>query len=348
MNPLARLHARVRALESLGFFLEGEKILVRGRLFDSKIQSRTKGHIVAQRVLPGEGPRSDIPEMYQVEIEAWVKLALSAEERRKHKRKFSIVLDIPQHVLHEEKTRTEPMPRRSVENAIRNALIKEGFEVYNREQLSRIARIDDLFGKTRERDSAAVRVVSDYAMAEMVIFGKVDVEFSSKGPETALPGIGTARRYCYYAYPNVFAMEGETAQQIAGCSNDDGIRGFQLSPRKAAQQAVNNAREDVVQEILHGLRAYAGSDRITVTVVISGLPDLAKYGIYERLLKGLRWVEAVEAGGFQQNGASTYRVTFKERFSFLLRQMDRTPGLQNIEGGNLRISATYSGLPGAR
>ena len=339
--------ARVRALESLGFYLEGQTTLSRGRLLDRTIQERTKGYIVAERVME-EGPRPDVIGMYQVEIEAWVKLALSDEERRKYKRKFSIVLDIPHLVLHDGESTGESMRRRGVEHALRDALIDEGFEVYNREQLSRIQQVDELLGRVYKRDPDAIRVVTDYAMAEMVVTGRVDVEFSSVGPETDMYGLGRGRSHYYKAFPNVFAMEGETAREVASYSTDEGIRGAQLSARKAAQKAASNATEPVVQEILKGLRRYAGSDRITVTVVISGLPDLSKYGIYERLLKGLRWVEAVEAGAFEQSGGSTYRVTFKERFSFLLRQMDRLPGLDEIEGGNLRISASYSGLPGAR
>ena len=338
--------ARVGAIESLGFYLEGGATLSRGRLLDHGVRQRTQGFIVHQTVLE-EGRRKDIPVMYRVRIEAWVKLALSPEERRRYRRKFSLVLDIPQEVLDEGESVGRSMRRRSVENALRDALIADGFQVYNRRQLGRIGEIDALLDQARERDPQSLRVVSDYAMAEVVVTGKVEVEYSSKGPETDLPTGERVRGYFYRAHPDVFAMEADSGREIAGYSHDEGIKGYQLSPRRAAQDAATKAKEPVIQEILEGLRRYAGSDRITVTVAITGLPDVSKYRVYQRLLKGLRWVDDVQANDFKGGRLSTYQVTYKEKFFFLLSQMHRLPGLDGVEGSNLRITAVYIGLPSA-
>ena len=336
--------ARVRALESLGFWLEGDTFLSRGRVLDHGIKTRTSGFISQSAILE-EGRQADVPELYRVKIQAWVKLALSAAETRRARRKFSVVLDLPQDVLHEGQTESVPMSRRTIERAIRDALVEDGFDVYDRELLSQIHGFDALLARARTRDPLAVNNVGEYALAEVVVTGRISAEYSATGPDTKLPTGQTVRGYFYHAFADVFAMEGTSSNYVATYANSDGAKGYQLSPRKAAAAAVNQLREPAAQAVLQGLRGYAGSNLITVTVVVAGLPDMSKYRFYNRFLKGLRWVSDVEANDFHVDGRSTYRVKYKEKFFFLLSQMHRVPGLVQVEGSNLQITATYTDLP---
>lgn len=337
----AKASARVHALESLGVRVTSQVYSDYKSILDDVVKAETEGYIVAERV----ARREEVGDgLYEVEIEAWVRTALTPEEKEKRRRKMVVVVDVPERIRRREMADGQDHPERVVQEVLKDSLIARGFQVYtlrDMEELQRLRRIlADLAGKTAHLERAM-----DWTLAGVLVHGEVESRFTEAGPEVE-DYFGQPQQGLWYrAFPRITASEAQGMSIPGGNVHiARGVKAYHLDQDRASWEALVACGEEVAPELVEALVKFAELDQVTFRVEIEGLPDLGQYRRFKRILGKLRWVVRADAGEqFEAGGKGVYTLVYKEKPFLLMSQLHRIPGLEVVSVSGYRVRARYSG-----
>ena len=334
----AKASARVNALESLGVQVSAQIYTDQTRILDATVLRTTEGYIEAERVLRSELMPNGL---YEVDIEAWVRTELTKKERSRRQRKLVVAVDLSESIRHQGASDGVDYPDRVVQEMLKNALIQQEFQAYTlrdiQEMRSLYSNLNQALGSTLDAAS-----LTRLTLASVWVHGAVESRFSEIGPKVESYFGEEQQGIFYQAYPRITASKIHGGPIPGGSVfKPEGVKGYQLSADRAAQNALVNCGKEAVAALVEAISNHAQKDEVTFQMTIQGIPDLETFRKYKSILGKLRWVKSLEAGDFQSGGHANYTMVYREQPFLLLSQLHRIPGLKVVQSEGFHVTAQY-------
>ena len=322
----AIIDARVRALEKAVGVLVDAETLVQNELLLSATVRNTSSGIVTDYDIVDENSEGDL---YRVRIQATVEEAELAEQIRTDlTRNLTLVVQI------DEEMAGEPIDDSLIESDLVEALINEGFDVRDRDQIEALRERDSelarIHGDTEEAQIIGLRFLSN-----LVVKGTAQTSVHENkteyAPDMTIPS-AHARVTCRM-------VEVETGK-IIGQKQLRRVKDFGQDSYDASEKAMEKASPMIVQQVLSWMKSdYLVNRMKTVTVEARDLPDMAAYRRLANLLEKMRWVESVEVGSFDA-GSGSITLRYPEKIVYLATRIDRDARFRLLTMDNRSIIVT--------
>lgn len=319
----AIIDARHRALEKLGINVTAQTTLSNGMLIDNTYIMQTSGRIHAYRILNENKKNGN----YYVTIEAWIKPHLKKDEAKRFLKNYTIVLGL--------KTSVDGQSSQDswVEDALREALIADSFQVYDKRQLASLKNATAVIQSLHESKTAA-RAIGERLLANVIIVGSVEVKKSSSIPVKPYFAGQSEQLLFYRTKISLKAIETSSGRIVAHYTpNARGEKGPGANPDQAVANSMKAAVDKAIPDFLEKIAQYARGKERTVTLSIRKVPTLNDYQTIKRLVGAQRWVQNVQAEHFSNIGVSIITLRYGENIGILAGGLDRLTML-NVESSN--------------
>jgi len=322
----AIIDARVRALEkAVGVLVDAETLVQNELLLSATVRNTSSGMITDYDVIE-ETSEGDL---YRVRIQATVEETDLADRIRTDlTRNLTLVVQI------EEEMDGEPIYDSLIESDLVEALINEGFDVRDREQIealrSRDSELARIHGDIEEAQIIGLRFLSN-----LVVKGTAQTSVHENkteyAPDISIPS-AHARVTCRM-------VEVETGK-IIGQKQIRRVKEFGQDSYDASEKAMEKASPKIVQIVVSWMKSEYLVDKMkTVTVEARNFPDMATYRRLSNLLEKMRWVESVETGAFNQ-GDGSISLRYPEKLVYLATRIDRDKKFKLLTMDNRSIVVT--------
>lgn len=327
----ALIDARKKAVEkAFGIEVDSETIISQERMVDHTVVNSTRGYIRDYRIL-NEFQQSG---MYYVDIEAWVTAEMSSEEVKRLLRNFTTVVGFTT----EEDGFTVEDER--AESLLTEKFVDSDFQVLEKAHILLTKGTQTFFRAFTGSVDAAQDIGIRY-LANVVVIGKIEGKFSSSTLVSTYSK-SKGQIICYRAHIRIRAYETDTGRIIVQVSTPfEGIKGFGSNKARAKEDAFAGALSKMIDTFMQKMSKYTRDKLRPVTVLIRGIPSMAKFRMMKDLLKNMRWVQDVRDKGFVAGGTSEFNLKYPEKIYIMATNLDRLTILDVKEKAWNNIKADY-------
>jgi len=305
----AIIDARVRALEkAVGVLVDAETLVQNELLLSATVRNTSSGMITDYDVIE----EIEDGDLYRVKIQATVEEAALADQIRTDlTRNLTLVVQI------DEEMAGESIYDSLIESDLVEALINEGFDVRDREQIealrSRDSELARIHGDIEEAQTIGLRFLSN-----LVVKGTAQTSIHENKTEYA-PDISIPSAHARVTCRMVDVETGK----IIGQKQIRRVKEFGQDSYDASEKAMEKASPQIVQHVLAWMKSEYLVDKMkTVTVEARDFPDMAAFRRLSNLLGKMRWVESIETGSFDE-GNGTITLRYPEKLVYLATRIDR-------------------------